>query len=194
MGSDLLYISHFFLHVLGTQPQAGGAVGQSLLTWAVLQGHHVLSCVPWRGGLVLHEHLFILWSPQAGEGFLCSEMGWEADVTFKNIINTWDSTYTWILFGVTARSVLEAGQLDWILSWIQENPGPTLIKSTEPNCRINVKVKHEQVWGCHANSHCHLLRDKCMATEHIVFMCVHGITENKTIHFSFLIFPNVFAA
>lgn len=132
--------------------------------------------------------------PRQEEDFLCSEMGWEADVTFKNIINTWDSTYTWILFGVTARSVLEAGQLDWILSWVQENPGPTLIKSTEPNCRINVKVKHKQVWGCHANGHCHLLRDKCMATEHIVFMCVHGITENKTIHFSFLIFPNVFAA
>lgn len=128
------------------------------------------------------------------EDFLCHEMGWEADVTFKNIINTLDSTYTWVLFGVTARCVLEAGQLDWILSWVQENPRPTLIKSTVPCCRINVKVNHDQVWGCHANSHCHLLRDKCLATEYTVFMSVHGITENKTIHFSFLTFPNVLAA
>lgn len=79
------------------------------------------------------------------EGFLCNEMGWEADVAFKDTINTLDSAYTWVLFGVTARCVLEAGQLDWILSWVQENPRPTLIKSPEPCCRINVKVKHEQL-------------------------------------------------
>lgn len=51
-GWDLISISHF-LHVLGTRPQAGGAVGQSLLTRAVLQGHD-LSCVPCPPGASLH--------------------------------------------------------------------------------------------------------------------------------------------
>lgn len=72
---ELLYNSHFFVQLLGRKPQAGGAVGQLLLTQAVLQWHRCDGAQPspkpspTAPRVLLH----LLWHAETG---LWPELGW----------------------------------------------------------------------------------------------------------------------
>lgn len=49
----------------------------------------------------------------------------------------------------------------WSYPGVRRTLAPVPFNPLNCVCRTDVKVKHEQVRGCHTNSHCHLREDKC---------------------------------
>lgn len=141
---------------------------------ANLQAEHLLSVVWFE---LLDNSPFFLQllgrKPQAGGALEISfavRCGWETAVTFKNIISAYLDMN---IFGGYSKvcSAGRAALLVWLHTWlfcprVRRSLVPLWSNLLNCVCRIYVEVKHEQVWCCHVNSHCHLLRDKCKLFGH----------------------------